>query len=649
MLTLAFSTINKNLNSLITYLLSVDFPNDIRIIIINQRFEHTEDAQVTPPKNEIINDKISVFHFNEKGISRSRNRAIEICNTEYIWFLDDDVQFVENELIRLVTKLRNFKYGACIIKIGSLENASLFYKNYTKRRYGLVKHKITLLQVSSIEIICKVSAIKNNHIKFDERLGLGTHYPCCEENSFMLDMFKKSTVFNFDCTPILHTTKTEHRLISGEGHFRSRGSLAKRFNLIFRLALVIRWSLRKDVNISIGSRFRFLIAGIPNNVQTHIISPYESPAEGRGTRNIYYAKIIGEDCNFVCTRFSHGRKKLLPVTEFYKNKDINIKLLPTITYHDNLSVKRMIAHWCTALSVSWYLLTKAKKNDNVIISSIPPEVLLMATLIQPLLKFKITVDVRDIWPEAFPLTGLKGRLFKCYCNLIYSIAFKMTPKKFIYVAPAFKNWIYERVPANKIIDNYFGCLGYDQSRWQTIQKKPMHWIINDKLKLVYVGYLESQFDISDIIKYVVVNNKYELTIIGNGSKFDYYKKLARNHPNIIFEGLLSPSDVVKTMADKHIGILPITKTAQMPNKLFDYIGACIPVLCIGYSDSSEFVQKNNIGWGVNWGISNIGAVLDNLERNEVLNKYEKLFILKEKYSKDYLYPKLVNFIMSNGK
>jgi len=647
MLTLAFSTIKKNLNGLISYLLSVDLPDEVRVIIINQLFQDGDNELNILPVSEIINDKIEVYHFNEKGISRSRNRAIEKCNTDYIWFLDDDVQLVENELMRLISHLKDFKYGSCIIKIGSLEDPSLFYKNYKMRNYGLVKNAISLLKVSSIEIICNISVIRKYKIKFDEGIGLGTQYPCCEENRFMLDIFKYSTVFNFDCTPVLHTTKTEHRLSSSEGHFRSRGTLAKQFNLFTRLALIVRWGLRKDANVSFLNRFFFLFSGRPNSAHTHIISPYESPAEGRGTRNIYYARIIGDNCNFVCTRFSHGRKKLLPAAEFLKNDDINIKLLPTIIYHDNLSIKRMIAHWCTALSVAWYLLTNTNRNDTVIVSSIPPEVLLMATLSQLFKRFNLSVDVRDIWPEAFPLSGLKGRFFQVYCNAIYSMAFKLTAKKFIHVAPSFKNWIDERVPSNKIIGNYFGYLGYDLSRWQSIQKKSYDWLQDDQLKLVYVGYLESQFDISDIIKYVVGNNKYELTIIGNGSKLDYYKSLANDSDNINFAGLLSPQDVVNVMSDKHIGILPITKTAQMPNKLFDYIGACIPVLCIGNSDSSEFVQSNEIGWGVNWGISNIASVLDNIDAKEISAKYDNLFALKDKYSKDYSYPKLVDFIMSN--
>lgn len=42
-----------------------------------------------------------------------------------------------------------------------------------------------------------------------------------------------------------------------------------------------------------------------------IISPYESPAESRGTRNIVLANHIGESnhCTLVTTRFSHGKKR----------------------------------------------------------------------------------------------------------------------------------------------------------------------------------------------------------------------------------------------------------------------------------------------------------------------------------------------------
>ncbi|MEZ9056343.1 hypothetical protein, partial [Vibrio sp. 10N.247.311.26] len=57
----------------------------------------------------------------------------------------------------------------------------------------------------------------------------------------------------------------------------------------------------------------------------HILSPYESPAEGRGTRNIFLANSFGKQCTLVTTRFSHGKKKLLDKKQFFLASQYNIK------------------------------------------------------------------------------------------------------------------------------------------------------------------------------------------------------------------------------------------------------------------------------------------------------------------------------------
>ncbi|HDD9748406.1 TPA: hypothetical protein PBR06_005383 [Escherichia coli] len=87
----------------------------------------------------------------------------------------------------------------------------------------------------------------------------------------------------------------------------------------------------------------------------------------------------------------------------------------------------------------------------------------------------------------------------------------------------------------------------------------------------------------------------------------------------------------------------------MPNKLFDYVGGCIPILSIGASDSSEFVKENDIGWNSDWGTNNIAQVLDNLTRNDILSKYNNLYKIASLYSKEHSYQNLVKFIMSDNK
>lgn len=646
MLTLAFSTVHEKLTNLVNYLTGLKFPGDIKILIINQCIDTPDGFIFTPPK---VDDNIfTIKTFYEKGISKSRNRAIEHCKTDYIWFLDDDVKFVLSELASLNDMLKDNLNDLCIVKIGSLENNHEYYKNYSKRTYGIINREIELLRISSIEIIAKHAFLVGKEIKFDERLGLGTKYPCCEENNFLIDCFENGAqISNIDITPILHTTKREHRLTVNVGHYFARGYTASRFNVILKWLLIIRWSIRRDVNIPLNKRANAMINGLPRGKHLHIISPYESPAEARGTRNIFLSKLCGKQSTLVCTRFSHGKKKLLPKKEFSYNYPYLLRTIPTITYKKNLSIRRMLAHWVTAFFVFIYLAGNAKRGDKVLLSSIPPEVLLLSLFVAKIKKIDCVIDVRDIWPDAFPLTGLIGKLFYRYCNILYKCAFRLKACKFIYVAPSFKNWIENKCPNKNIIDMRFGPLGYDKNRWALSAVKSNEWLQKKRIRLVYVGYLESQFDITDIIASVRKNDNYELLIIGNGSRKKDYEHMASNNKRITFLGLLSPDEVAQKLTECHVGILPISQTAQMPNKLFDYLGSKLPVLTIGDSDSAKFVLEKGIGWSCNFSTAEVVGILSSINMNEINEKYLKLVDLGDVYSKENNYVGLMNYILDD--
>jgi glycosyltransferase involved in cell wall biosynthesis len=258
LLTLAFSTVNKNLLQLLTRLKEQSFPEWIDIIIINQIFDDIDSS--------IVEDgKIRVYHFHERGISRSRNRALELSVTKFVWFLDDDVTIDVSKFSQLHDLLETFNSTAFIVNIGSLEDDKAFYKDYSKRPYGaVVKNKLHLLRVSSIEIIVNRDLILRKKIYFDEELGLGTTYPCCEENKFLMDIYNQfGTICFYDITPIRHTTKLDGRLAVSKGHYLARGYIAKLFPLYIRILLILRWAMRRNEHYGFLSRCCLLFNGIP--------------------------------------------------------------------------------------------------------------------------------------------------------------------------------------------------------------------------------------------------------------------------------------------------------------------------------------------------------------------------------------------------
>ena len=118
----------------------------------------------------------------QRGLSRSRNLALENSNADIVLFADNDEEFVDD--IEKVVLTAFQELDADIIAFD--------LRNYEK---GLKKeiHKLHLLEtlkVSSLQIACKRDAIKRTGICFDINLGAGTPNGGGEENKFLWDAYK---------------------------------------------------------------------------------------------------------------------------------------------------------------------------------------------------------------------------------------------------------------------------------------------------------------------------------------------------------------------------------------------------------------------------------------------------------------------------
>ena len=126
--------------------------------------------------------KIRFYSFDEKGLSRSRNRAISLAKGDICLLSDDDELFND-----CVEKIVTEQYAALDADIIVFDLA-----NYHKR-IKRTTHKMKwseLLKVSSVQISFRLSSVKGV-ISFDEKLGAGTPNGFGEEVKFLLDAAKK--------------------------------------------------------------------------------------------------------------------------------------------------------------------------------------------------------------------------------------------------------------------------------------------------------------------------------------------------------------------------------------------------------------------------------------------------------------------------
>ncbi|MGO2275497.1 glycosyltransferase [Pseudoalteromonas nigrifaciens] len=251
-LTIAISTIKVNRSTVIKKInaLSDITKKTVHFLVISQ-LEDEDESYLT--------DDVQVIKSTSKGLSKSRNIAIKEVYTEWVWFQDDDFLIDEIQLLSFLDSLLNNYVDIALIRIGSLENSEKYYKNYVN--YSKFTRLLSL-KVSSIEIIAKVNFIKKNKIEFDEKLGLGTELPCCEENKFMLDSFDKGANVDF-CTQTLcyHTTIPENRNVDYVKNLQAKGYFLKSLSNPIAFILIFKWTFTIKSKFNFLKNFKLLMKG----------------------------------------------------------------------------------------------------------------------------------------------------------------------------------------------------------------------------------------------------------------------------------------------------------------------------------------------------------------------------------------------------
>lgn len=248
--------------------------NNLQILIstVDDKFL---DRAYSPPTdyiviNQLLNKKKSsyiennLFSYKEKGLSKSRNRAIEHCESDIALLSDDDVKYLEN-VQETVIKTFEENPDADIITFQFLKDENTLYKtNYKKETFW---HDIySLARVSSVEIAFKVDKIKNLNICYDEQFGLGSPFPTGEEYIFLSDSLKKGLKILYVPVPILI-----HEEISSGGQFlnnnvliESKGALFFRIfgSKAYFISLIFAFRKYNLSNIGFVKFYKLMLNGI---------------------------------------------------------------------------------------------------------------------------------------------------------------------------------------------------------------------------------------------------------------------------------------------------------------------------------------------------------------------------------------------------
>ena len=126
---------------------------------------------------------------------------------------------------------------------------------------------------------------------------------------------------------------------------------------------------------------------------------------------------------------------------------------------------------------------------------------------------------------------------------------------------------------------------------------------NDDFTVIYQGALNMGRGIELVIKAMKYLEKHKLLLVGDGDITGELKKLAQTEnasDKIIFTGRVPHEDLMNYTTNADLGIsleedMGLNYRFALPNKLFNYIQARIPVLVSDLPEMAKIVKQFNIG------------------------------------------------------
>lgn len=179
----------------------------------------------------------------ERGLSRSRNMAIQNAEAEICLLADDDEVLLPGYL-QIIENAFQENTAASVIRF-QVEGIEKEFKKYPieKQNIGFLKS----MKISSVEIAFRRSAILDNELRFDVLLGAGAEFNHGEENVFMFDCLKKGLKIAYVPTLIakLHIGNSSWFQGFDEEYFISSGASYTAMSRDLSWILILQFAVRR--------------------------------------------------------------------------------------------------------------------------------------------------------------------------------------------------------------------------------------------------------------------------------------------------------------------------------------------------------------------------------------------------------------------
>lgn len=183
----------------------------------------------------------TLLNYHERGLSRSRNRALD-ASSAYICVIADDDMYYEEGYEKVIKAAYTELPDADIIAF-RIDNSDGTSRQLKSGRVDLLHS----MKVCSVQITFRLNRIKEFGLSFDENFGTGTKNYMGEENIFLADCLRAGLKIYSCPVKIAELSDSDSTWFKGydTDYFKVKGKVFYRISSTLSLLFALQFAIRK--------------------------------------------------------------------------------------------------------------------------------------------------------------------------------------------------------------------------------------------------------------------------------------------------------------------------------------------------------------------------------------------------------------------
>ena len=334
---------------------------------------------------------------------------------------------------------------------------------------------------------------------------------------------------------------------------------------------------------------------------------------------------------------------------------LQIQFLHGRLYRRNVSVARLLNH--REIARQFRLLSPREATPDLILSSYPTiELCDEAVQYGTGHNVPVLLDIRDLWPDEIaaripaPLRPLAPIvLWPVYHRARRSLS---GASGIVAISRAYMKWAHRFGRRSNVSSDLWVPFGYpapDRARPipAEVEAKLVSAGVDPSRKIVwFCGTFVGSIDLGTAIeaaRRLAGRSEYQFVLTGSGENEAIWREQARGLGNVVFTGWAGRNELDWLSRRAWLGLGAYKRDAMMslPNKLFEYMSAGLPILCSLEGEARELIEHYDIGLSYQAGsCDDLAARLQELASNSHLRDRlaaNAISVFKEHFTAELVY------------